>query len=73
MDYAQKYKAEEHEKNLKQMLDWLIEYTNTAEFAKLPFIEQERLNTQRHLTCALLSVVQSRITAISEAIEDSEQ
>lgn len=41
----------------------LCEFSNKPIFAGLPIIEQERLNTQRHLMCALSAVLGERIAA----------
>jgi hypothetical protein len=50
----------------KQELDTKLEnlcvFSNTNTFAKLPLMEQERMNTQRHLMCALSSVLGARIS-----------
>ena len=44
-------------------LDRLISFSNSAAFAALPWDEQERMNTQRHLMCALSAVLGARIAA----------
>jgi len=53
-----------HEKtDLDTRREKLGEFKNTDLFASLPWQEQERLNTQAHLMCALSGVLGARIAA----------
>lgn len=48
---------------LDERLEKLVLFSNTATYATLPLAEQERMNTQRHLMCALSAVLGARIAA----------
>ena len=48
---------------LDENLEKLCLFTNGNTFPTLPIMEQERLNTQRHLMCALSGVLGARISA----------
>jgi len=51
---------------LDDRLDKLCLFSNGRTFAGLPIVEQERMNTQRHLMCALSAVLGARIAAFEE-------
>lgn len=51
---------------LDDRLDKLCLFSNSRTFASLPIAEQERLNTQRHLMCALSAVLGARIAAFRD-------
>ena len=59
--YQQRVVDEKSE--LDERLSKLVNFSNTDMFAKLSWDEQERMNTQRHLMCALSGVLGTRITA----------
>ncbi len=48
---------------LDERLEKLITFSNGNFYASLPWAEQERMNTQRHLMCALSAVLGARIAA----------
>ena len=48
---------------LDSRLKALVEFSNGPIFPTLPLSEQERMNTQRHLMCALSAVLGARIAA----------
>ena len=50
---------------LDEKLDKLCLFSNGNTFATLPIMEQERLNTQRHLMCLLSAVLGERISAFN--------
>lgn len=52
---------------LDSRLEKLCLFSNGHIFAGLPIAEQERLNTQRHLMCALSAVLGARIAAFDDA------
>ena len=51
----------EEKKELDAKREKLGEFKNTDNFARLPWQEQERLNTQAHLMCAYSAVLGARI------------
>jgi len=51
---------------LDDRLEKLCLFSNGRTFAGLPIAEQERMNTQRHLMCALSAVLGARIAAFEE-------
>lgn len=54
---------------LDNRLEKLCLFSNSRTFASLPIAEQERMNTQRHLMCALSAVLGARIAAFPEVDE----
>lgn len=48
---------------LDERLSKLCTFTRSAMFLTLPLAEQERMNTQQHLMCALSAVLGARIAA----------
>lgn len=63
-DFQQRVIEEKEE--LDARLEKLCLFSNGNTFATLPIAEQERMNTQRHLMCALSAVLGSRIAAFKE-------
>lgn len=63
-DFQQRVVNEKAE--LDTRLQKLVVFSNTVSFANLPYDEQERMNTQRHLMCALSAVLGARISAFTD-------
>jgi len=63
---AYQQRVVDEKKELDDRLESLILFSNSRTFAGMPLAEQERMNTQRHLMCALSAVLGARIAAFSE-------
>lgn len=57
----------EEKRELDERLEKLCLFSNGNTFPTLPILEQERLNTQRHLMCMLSAVLGERIAAFAPA------
>lgn len=70
MTYAPyQYRVVVEKQELDERRERLGEFKNTDAFARLPWQEQERLNTQAHLMTALSAVLGARIAAF-EGVSD---
>jgi hypothetical protein len=63
-DWRERLVAEKADLDAKH--ERLGKFKNTEAFARLPWQEQERLNTQGHLMCAYSAVLGERIAAAKE-------
>ena len=59
----------DEKRELDERLEKLCLFSNGNTFPTLPILEQERLNTQRHLMCILSAVLGERIAAFAPAKE----
>lgn len=57
----------DEKRELDERLEKLCLFSNGNTFLTLPIMEQERMNTQRHLMCMLSAVLGERIAAFTAA------
>ena len=61
--YPHQQRVVDEKAELDDRLDKLVTFTKSLMFTQLPSAEQERMNTQRTLMCALSAILGARISA----------